>query len=189
VKEYADADAMQLERRVFARKNCSNGVTRTARLRFALDLVFLLGWAFARCCFSRDENGGAACGVASFAGRKDRLAALVLGCARFRFFWREEDGLAAYEQRCVLVVGVCVAPEGQLGRCALAVVGHVDGATTRAQEWAWLVVFVEGCGAAALVRLLGGGFEMRFLQRELEVFGGKWLGRAARRVVGCGGRA
>ena len=68
---------MQIQMRlgkVFARKNCCGCVTRTAKLlRFALGLIFLLGRAFVGCRFCRDEDGGAACGVASFAEREENV--------------------------------------------------------------------------------------------------------------------
>ena len=101
----------------------------------------------------------------------------------------EENRFSACELRfdVMLAVGVCRAPERQLGRGALAVIWYVNGATTGAQEWTWIVKVVEGSSTAALVRLFCSSFEVRLLQRDLEIFGRKWLRRSTR-VVRTGTR-
>lgn len=115
--------------KVSARQNCSDCVAWTAGLRLALWLVFLLWKAIAgRCCLY--ENGAIASRVEAVAHHEDGFAALVLRSARS--LCRKKDGFAAHELCGVDLVFVCVAPEWQLWRCSLAVVGYVDRATARA---------------------------------------------------------
>jgi hypothetical protein len=129
-------------RQVCSRQDRGNGVAGAAGLRGAFRLIFFLRCAVAGAvCWHKDGDLSARL--------EHGVASLVLGsiCST------QKNGFSACKLRFDVVVAfwVCRAPEGQLWRGALAVVGDVDGTTTGSQEWAWVVKVVEWCASAALV--------------------------------------
>jgi hypothetical protein len=163
---------------VCSRENRSNGVGRTWWLGFAYGSGLRVDRRR-----RRHENGPAASWIRAFVGCEDGPASLVAW--REGSFVRDEYRLATrkFGACAVVAVGVRRAPEWQLWWRALTVVWHVDGTTTRSQEWAWFfeVGLVEWCSAAAIIGLLlVRVVEMRPLQRHLEIFSGKGLRGPAR---------
>ena len=141
-----------IKRLVWPCKNSGNRIARCKGWNFALwfgCFAWCLGRSLGRCrgrclggAFARRLNSYR---VGGLAGRRDgwsvyrdehRSATLVLrGVASV--FIDNEDGRSSREvasARRIIVGRVRGAPERQLWRCALAVVRHVDGATTRSQE-------------------------------------------------------
>jgi hypothetical protein len=169
-KRYAD-ESMQIG----SCQNSGNGIAWTWCLRLAFRNVLFLRWTSNRLlCGYKD--GTASDWIRAVVGYKDGLAPLVTRSVRS--FVRDEDRLAACKLGACTVVAVRIrsAPERQLRWGSLAIIGHVDGATTRSQEWAGVVEIVEWCSSTAIVRLfLIRILETRLLQCYLEVFSGKRL--------------
>lgn len=151
------------EELIWSCKNGGNGVAGCTWQGFA-DWFCFCGRAFAR-LLDRDEHRSSAGGREAWGidGEEGRFTTFILRGAGNIVLGREYRGSSGKvaDARGVVVGGVGGAPEGQFWRCALAVIGHVNGATTRSQERTWVckvVKVVKGRRSRTAIRFLGSGF-------------------------------